>query len=123
MWRRNMMDNGCRFMLTFHWRGTSRLRYLVSRKRTRRRRGRKLCRWIPESLINDRIIQDALGIGKQQGFQEKIIVEGELLLYDETAKRISEFHELNKYLDEPNEPYIPYLTNLISVTPIQISIS
>jgi hypothetical protein len=71
-------------------------------------------------LINDRIIQDALGIGKQQGFQEKIIVEGELLLYDETAKRISEFHELNKYLDEP---YVPYLTNLISVTPIQISIS
>jgi DNA ligase 4 len=57
-------------------------------------------------VVNNRTIRKALGIGRDQKFRERCILDAELVLWDRDEEKILEFHELSSYVFN-NKRYHP----------------
>ena len=76
---------------------------------------RRLSRLSIYYVFNNRIIRKALGIGGNQKFQERCILDAELVLWDQDEQKILEFHQLSSYVFNnkrynpcPNDSYCRY---------------
>lgn len=58
-------------------------------------------------VVDSRTIRKALGIGRDQKFRERCILDAELVLWDRDEQKILEFHELSSYVFN-NKRYHPY---------------
>ena len=59
---------------------------------------RKLFRLSTDYVVDGRTIRKALGIGRDQKFRERCILDAELVLWDRDEQKIQEFYQLSSYV-------------------------
>lgn len=103
--RLNMMDKECKYTSICHFPLMTKFAYSPRRALTLLRKGRTLFRTprFEMSELMCRTIREALGIGTNQNFREKLILDAELVLWDQEEEKIAEFHNLSTYLKEDEQ--------------------
>lgn len=103
----NMTASECRFTSIFRSLWTNKSRYSAKAEKTAPRTATKSSRNLFLYRTYFRTIRKALGIGVAARFQERCILDAELVLWDDEEQRIQEFHKLRRHLKH-KDGYFPH---------------